>query len=792
MTAIVDDLRRIPMSQRLAQTLTRAAEYAQAQQHVEVTLEHLLLALTEDVDAGQVLAASHVDMSLLNADVSQYLGGLAVPRHAGSLEQLSIAEDLRRILEAAAAAASQGRRREINGAIVLAAIVGDGKSAAAHMLRAQGLTFEEAIKALQRAMTPVRPPDAEDVLASARARVQTRTVPGLPPMAPRPARERAQAAEAGDTQDASESGDARAAASDAVAEPLSKLSSRPRENLGAGADEFRYAISAELDESRANVDFGQPEGEAAHINVAAEHGHPSPYTTTTEADDGAFSDATWSDPRQAQDMAAPSPASARGPGPAAYAEPAREYVPPAFVTDEPPTGPWPVSQHAPPAFGAYPEPAAVPTQPDQQWPPVAPQAAPPAGPVTPPRPRPVMPQPGSRWPAPVGPAWDPPAQPAQAPQSPQVATVQPAPPPLPPAGPSEATNGSMASNSGAPGAGEWGGHSQAAAQGWPAEPPYVDAVPSAPHEAHGQHRDFGPPPVPYPQPGEWSGAGEISGGAPWSDAVQPGPPPLPQSFEPQNQPSYDATYDTTGFEPQFNPPPQAAPTPPPPQRLQPQHQSQFGPPDDSRSAADQAAFETLPSPAQNQGGPLERRKRRVPVDQVVAGQLVENIPRRMTAHVATDVDVRIARSDVKSLMDGLDGEGYRHGVMVAPAMSVKLRAPDGGFIVEANSPETQWIETQLNGMQTDHAQWRFTVTPLKRGTRRLQLVVSARTTRSDGTAADVALPEQIVGIRVVTNYGRVIGRLLTWALVAVAGGVAAKFGHTIYEPAIEAAKKLLN
>ena len=157
-----------------------------------------------------------------------------------------------------------------------------------------------------------------------------------------------------------------------------------------------------------------------------------------------------------------------------------------------------------------------------------------------------------------------------------------------------------------------------------------------------------------------------------------------------------------------------------------------------------------------------------------------------------DVDVRIARSDVKSLMDGLDGEGYRHGAMVAPAMSVKLRAPDGGFIVEANSPETQWIETQLNGMQTDHAAWRFTVTPLKRGTRRLQLVVSARTTRSDGTAADVALPEQIVGIRVVTNYGRAIGRLLTWALVAVAGGVAAKFGHTIYEPAIEAAKKLLN
>lgn len=189
MAGIAEDLKRIPMSPGLGATLTRAADYAQAQQHGEVALEHLLLALTEDDDAGQVLSASHVDLALLKADVSTYLGGMDRPVPHGRAGTVSLAGDLKRILEAAAAAASQGRRREINGAIVLAAIVGDGRSSAAHMLRAQGLTFEEAIKALQRALAGGPPPaavaprpDAEDVLATARARVQTRSAPPLPPV----------------------------------------------------------------------------------------------------------------------------------------------------------------------------------------------------------------------------------------------------------------------------------------------------------------------------------------------------------------------------------------------------------------------------------------------------------------------------------------------------------------------------------------------------------------------------------------------------------------------------------
>ena len=174
---IADDLSRISMSAGLATTVSRAVDYARAQGHHDVSLEHMLIALCDDPDAALVLAASNIDVVRLKADVSEYLSGIE-PRtapHGQGIDPV-VSTDLLRILEAAAAAARGGRRREINGAIVLAAIVGDGKSPSAHLLRAQGLTFEGAIRALQtsRQSAAAAPATAGDILASARERVQAR------------------------------------------------------------------------------------------------------------------------------------------------------------------------------------------------------------------------------------------------------------------------------------------------------------------------------------------------------------------------------------------------------------------------------------------------------------------------------------------------------------------------------------------------------------------------------------------------------------------------------------------
>src|SRR5919106_1488146 len=67
----------VPTSRDLEFTVARACDYARAQAHTAVTIEHLLLALIADGDASLVLQACHVDLARLNGDAANYLVGLA-------------------------------------------------------------------------------------------------------------------------------------------------------------------------------------------------------------------------------------------------------------------------------------------------------------------------------------------------------------------------------------------------------------------------------------------------------------------------------------------------------------------------------------------------------------------------------------------------------------------------------------------------------------------------------------------------------------------------------------------
>ena len=167
----------------------------------------------------------------------------------------------------------------------------------------------------------------------------------------------------------------------------------------------------------------------------------------------------------------------------------------------------------------------------------------------------------------------------------------------------------------------------------------------------------------------------------------------------------------------------------------------------------------------------------------------------MRAGVSERIEVRIAKAHAKSITHGLDGHGaaWRHDVIVTQAMSVRLRAPEGGFFIETASPETQWIENQLGIMAgDDFASWRFLVTPRRRGWSKLQIIVSARTVGGDGLAAETALPDQVIEVKVRTNFKRALARWTGWILAAVAGGAFAKFGEGAFEMAKDAAQKFLN
>jgi hypothetical protein len=149
--AMAEDGGRVPMSPGLQATLLRAREYAASQSQAQVLLEHLLLALSEDADAAHVLEACQVDLGRLRHDVAGYIGTLNDRVPPGTPGAPAISTALTQVLKYATLAAQQGRRNSIDGAIVLAALVGDGRSMAASFLKAQGLTFEAAIRALREA-----------------------------------------------------------------------------------------------------------------------------------------------------------------------------------------------------------------------------------------------------------------------------------------------------------------------------------------------------------------------------------------------------------------------------------------------------------------------------------------------------------------------------------------------------------------------------------------------------------------------------------------------------------------
>ena len=619
MAGIADDLRRIPMSDDLAQTLSRAADYGQAQGHDLVQLEHLLLALAEDPDATSVLAASHVDMSLLFADVSQYLGGLpgTHPQAAGTL---AVAPDLKRILEAAAAAASQGRRRDINGAIVLAAIVGDGRSPAAHMLRAQGLTFEEAIKALQRAMAqpaaapahsaPPAPAGAtEDLLATARARIQIRTAPVPPPADAVPP----------------------IAAAPTVAEPSPVAEEPPPPRPSVWPPEIRPA-SIPAGDYASDPPFG-----------------PSLYPESLPGEHFAHA-------------------------PEAIYEP---VLPQAHALDEPytdsfapvPLPPYPTLQHEIPLTATLPAAPARLRQPVQQ--------------------------PSSRWPAPVAPAWR------------DGDLEQPYPPgSLPPPLPIPPDH--QPPNLGAT---------------WPQEPTRPDA-------------HAGAPSFDGAEPQAWSQPDGYSSGVPELTFA-----PLSSSDSPNQEP----------------PPAFSAP-----------HRDQ---PD---------------------AVPASRGRRRRKISDTAARIMGEVIPRRMRVNGPALVEAHLPKSDIVAIATGLGGGADPGLPAIVPAMSVRLRAPSGGFVIDAATAETQWIDARSELIESEIASWRWTVTPLSPGWHELQLIISIRAPGADGIAVDQMLPHHIIEVRVRRNFGRLLLIILKWTLVASVGAFLATSGAQLFYPLIAAALKILS
>ena len=133
------------LSRTLEKTLRRALALANARQHEYATLEHLLLALTEDQDAVAVLRACSVNLERLQTTLTDFLdhdlSGLTVE----SVVDAKPTAGFQRVIQRAAIHVQSSGRQEVTGANVLVAIFSERESHAVYFLQEQNMSRLDAV-----------------------------------------------------------------------------------------------------------------------------------------------------------------------------------------------------------------------------------------------------------------------------------------------------------------------------------------------------------------------------------------------------------------------------------------------------------------------------------------------------------------------------------------------------------------------------------------------------------------------------------------------------------------------
>jgi ATP-dependent Clp protease ATP-binding subunit ClpA len=132
-------------SRALEKTLRRALSLANERRHEYATLEHLLLALIDDVDAAAVLRACGVDLDALRKTVVQYLDTELENLIVDSQEEAKATNGFQRVVQRAAFHVQSSGREEVTGANVLVAIFAERETHAAYFLQEQDMTRYDAV-----------------------------------------------------------------------------------------------------------------------------------------------------------------------------------------------------------------------------------------------------------------------------------------------------------------------------------------------------------------------------------------------------------------------------------------------------------------------------------------------------------------------------------------------------------------------------------------------------------------------------------------------------------------------
>ncbi|WOC14830.1 ATP-dependent Clp protease ATP-binding subunit ClpA [Pseudochrobactrum sp. MP213Fo] len=132
-------------SPSLEKALHQALTIANERHHEYATLEHLLLALIDDRDAGAVMRACNVDITALKKTVTDYIDRELDNLVTGYDEDSKPTAAFQRVIQRSVIHVQSSNRDEVTGANVLVAIFAERESHAAYFLQEQQMTRYDAV-----------------------------------------------------------------------------------------------------------------------------------------------------------------------------------------------------------------------------------------------------------------------------------------------------------------------------------------------------------------------------------------------------------------------------------------------------------------------------------------------------------------------------------------------------------------------------------------------------------------------------------------------------------------------
>ncbi|HJR56097.1 MAG TPA: ATP-dependent Clp protease ATP-binding subunit ClpA [Rhizomicrobium sp.] len=133
------------LSRSLEQALHHAIKLASDRHHEYATLEHLLLALVDDADAGQVMRACNVDMDALRKTVQKFIDTDLATLVIEDGEDAKPTTGFQRVVQRAVLHVQNSGRDEVTGANVLVALFTERESNAVYFLQQQNMNRLDAV-----------------------------------------------------------------------------------------------------------------------------------------------------------------------------------------------------------------------------------------------------------------------------------------------------------------------------------------------------------------------------------------------------------------------------------------------------------------------------------------------------------------------------------------------------------------------------------------------------------------------------------------------------------------------